>query len=34
MKDILHAEAVAADMSVSAFIRKWLDEQLDLPEMA
>ena len=34
MKDILHAEAVAADMSVSAFIRKWLDEHLDLPEMA
>jgi hypothetical protein len=34
IKDILHAEAVAADMSVSAFLRQWLDEHLDLPEPA
>jgi len=27
-------EAVAADMSVSAFLRRWLDEHLDLPEPA
>ncbi|MCB0183881.1 MAG: hypothetical protein KDE31_06435 [Caldilineaceae bacterium] len=34
VKDILHAEAVASNMSVSAFLRKWIDEQLDLPQTA
>ncbi len=32
LKDILHAEAVAADKSVSALAYAWLDEHLDLPE--
>ena len=32
LKDILHAEAVAADKSVSALMREWIDERLDLPE--
>lgn len=32
IKDILHAEAVAANTSMSAFLRKWLDDQLDLPQ--
>lgn len=31
VKDILHAEAVAADTSVSALVRAWIDERLDLP---
>ena len=31
VKDILHAEAVAADKSVSALVRAWIDERLDLP---
>lgn len=34
VKDILHAEAVASNMSVSAFLRKWIDEHLDLPQVA
>lgn len=34
IKDVLHAEAVAADLSVSALLRKLLDEHLDLPEHA
>lgn len=34
VKDVLHAEAVAADLSVSALLRKLLDEHLDLPEPA
>lgn len=34
IKDILYAEAVAADLSVSALLRKLLDEHLDLPEHA
>ena len=31
MKGILHAEAIAADKSVSALVREWLEERLDLP---
>ena len=31
MKGILHAEAVASDKSVSALVREWLEERLDLP---
>jgi hypothetical protein len=31
IRGILHAEAVAADKSVSALIRDWLEERLDLP---
>lgn len=34
MKDILHAEAVAAKKSVSSLVREWVDERLDLPEVA
>lgn len=34
MKGVLHAEAVAADTSVSALIRLWLEEHLDLPSPA
>lgn len=30
-KDILRAEAVAAKKSVSALLRDWIDERLDLP---
>jgi hypothetical protein len=30
-KDILRAEAVAAKKSVSALLRHWIDERLDLP---
>lgn len=29
---ILHAEAIMAEKSVSALIRDWIDERLDLPE--
>jgi hypothetical protein len=29
-KDVLHAEAVAARKSVSALLRTWIDERLDL----
>ncbi|MEZ4712777.1 MAG: hypothetical protein R3A44_36655 [Caldilineaceae bacterium] len=32
VKGILHAEAVAAHKSVSALLREWIDEHLDLPE--
>ena len=31
LKDILYAEAVAADKSVSTLVREWVDEHLDLP---
>jgi hypothetical protein len=30
-KGILHAEALAARKSVSALLREWIDEHLDLP---
>lgn len=30
-KGVLHAEAVAAKMSVGALLRSWIDERLDLP---
>lgn len=30
-KDILRAEAIAAKKSVSALLREWIDERLDLP---
>lgn len=29
---ILHAEAIMAQKSVSALMREWIDERLDLPE--
>jgi hypothetical protein len=32
LKGVLHAEALAAHKSVSALVREWLDERLDLPE--
>ena len=31
LKGILHAEALAAQKSVSALLREWIDERLDLP---
>lgn len=31
MKGILHAEALAEQKSVSALLREWIDERLDLP---
>lgn len=31
LKNILRAEALAAQKSVSALLREWIDEQLDLP---
>jgi hypothetical protein len=31
-KGVLHAEAVAARKSISALLREWIDERLDLPE--
>jgi len=31
IKGILHAEAVATDKSVSALLREWIEERLDLP---
>lgn len=34
VKGILHAEAVAAHKSVSALLREWIDERIDLPEFA
>ncbi|HRJ45031.1 MAG: hypothetical protein KJZ86_14475 [Caldilineaceae bacterium] len=34
VKGILHAEALAAHKSVSGLMREWLDERLDLPEIA
>lgn len=33
LKGVLHAEALAAHTSVSALVREWLDERLDLPEL-
>ena len=32
IKGVFHAEAVASDKSVSALVREWLEERLDLPE--
>jgi hypothetical protein len=32
VKEILYAESVAADKSVAALLREWIDERLDLPE--
>lgn len=34
LKGVLHAEAVAADKSISTLVREWLEEQLDLPAPA
>lgn len=34
LKGILHAEALAAQKSVSALLREWIDERLDLPVAA
>lgn len=34
LKDILRAEALAAQKSVSALLREWIDERLDLPVRA
>ena len=34
LKGILHAEALAAQTSMSALLRTWIDERLDLPEAA
>ncbi len=34
LKGVLHAEAVAADKSVSALVREWVEEHLDLPAPA
>jgi len=31
-KGVLHAEAIAAKKPVSALLREWIDERLDLPE--
>ncbi|MEI2609110.1 MAG: hypothetical protein V9G20_10835 [Candidatus Promineifilaceae bacterium] len=31
MKGVLHAEAAASRKTVSALVREWLDERLDLP---
>ena len=31
---VLHAEATAADRSVSALVREWIEERLDLPAAA
>jgi hypothetical protein len=31
---VLHAEATAADRSVSALVREWIEERLDLPVAA
>jgi hypothetical protein len=28
----LHAEAIMAQKSISALVREWIDERLDLPE--
>lgn len=33
-KGILYAEAIASDTSVSALLRKWIDERLDAPAVA
>lgn len=32
VKDILHAEAVASDNSISGLVGEWIEEHLDLPE--
>lgn len=34
MKGILHAEALSSQKSVSALLREWIDERLDLPIVA
>lgn len=34
LKGVLHAEAIAAQKSVGALVREWIDEQLDLPVSA
>ncbi len=34
MKGVLHAEAVAADKPISALLRMWIEERLDLPAPA
>lgn len=34
LRDILRAEALAANKSISALLRDWIDERLDLPEPA
>ena len=34
LKGVLHAEAVAADKPISALLRTWLEERLDLPTPA
>jgi len=34
LKGVLHAEAIAARQSVSALLREWIDERLDLPVRA
>ena len=31
LKGVLHAEAIASDKSVSALMREWVEERLDLP---
>jgi hypothetical protein len=31
LKGILHAEAIAAEQSISTLARQWLEERLDLP---
>ena len=31
---VLHAEAIAANTSVSALLRAWIDERLDIPALA
>lgn len=31
MKGVLHAEAVATQKSMSALVKEWIDEHLDLP---
>jgi len=33
-KGVLHAEAIAANTSVSGLLRKWIDERLDEPALA
>jgi hypothetical protein len=34
LKGVLHAEAIAAKKSISALLREWIDERLDLPATA
>ena len=34
VKGVRHAEAIAAHKSVSALLREWIDERIDLPEFA